>query len=498
MERLSGAIANPGPFTGAVDSFNLSPSPDHDVFGSTAQVKKVVALLSGIRVYRDGFGIRVDADWLHLAKQWTGGGSWYGLRPQNTLGYIALSARDNVRLEETTDREGFKENSYYLNFYEILQNFVRFAAESQEFFRRSWSDFRKVHEEAGAGVSSGATPEAVARDIGTALSRSATYRMSLGSFSARLRSRIADTQSFLEKVSSGDSALPQQEIQQAAEKLHSAIDDATESLKEVETYLDELHGVEKKAHVVAEQIAALREQITEVYEVIGLGMTAEALTHELNNTATQLSNRTQEIGRYVRSQLRDTRVLTYIQHVKTSVTEFRRQLNFLAPSLKLMREQRDDFEMWDFVKDIFEYYTKRFSDSPISIDPKNRSGQPFRVVVNRGKLIEVLDNVLLNSEYWLKEDIKAHRIARGVITIEAQKPYLRISDNGMGIDPVVETSLFEPFVSMKGKGKGRGLGLYIVQQLLNAEGCSITLLPERNAFDRLYKFELDLTGVSRA
>jgi hypothetical protein len=168
LDRVDGLIASPGTFTGEVDSFNLTPSKEHSTFGSTAELKKVVSLLSGIRVYRDGFGIRVNPDWLNLAKQWTGGGSWYGLRPQNTLGYISLSARENECLQETTDREGFKETPHYLNFYELLQAFVRFAAEAQEFFRRSWSDYRHLLDKASAHIPEGARPEEVAQELAQA------------------------------------------------------------------------------------------------------------------------------------------------------------------------------------------------------------------------------------------------------------------------------------------------------------------------------------------
>jgi len=73
---------------------------------------------------------------------------------------------------------------------------------------------------------------------------------------------------------------------------------------------------------------------------------------------------------------------------------------------------------------------------------------------------------------------------------------LTVSDNGSGIDPLLESSIFEPFVSGKGKGKGRGLGLYIMRQLLEAEDCHIDLSPERNKNGRLFKFEIDLAGVA--
>ena len=81
------------------------------------------------------------------------------------------------------------------------------------------------------------------------------------------------------------------------------------------------------------------------------------------------------------------------------------------------------------------------------------------------------------------------------MTVQVDRPILRIWDNGPGIALSVEDNLFDPFVTTKEQGKGRGLGLFIVQQLLDAEGCSIRLLPERNDAGRRFKFEIDLRGA---
>lgn len=100
-----------------------------------------------------------------------------------------------------------------------------------------------------------------------------------------------------------------------------------------------------------------------------------------------------------------------------------------------------------------------------------------------------------NSEYWLKEDIARSRRDSGKIVFEIDRPFLRIWDSGRGIDPAIEDALFQPFVSTKGKGVGRGLGLFIAKQLLDADGCHIGVLPQRNGSKRLYKFQIDFRGA---
>jgi C4-dicarboxylate-specific signal transduction histidine kinase len=74
-------------------------------------------------------------------------------------------------------------------------------------------------------------------------------------------------------------------------------------------------------------------------------------------------------------------------------------------------------------------------------------------------------------------------------------PLVIVSDNGPGVDPSIERTLFDPFTTRKPRGKGRGLGLFIVRQLMEGEGCSIELGPKRNSEGRRFEFHLDFTGA---
>jgi signal transduction histidine kinase len=280
------------------------------------------------------------------------------------------------------------------------------------------------------------------------------------------------------------------------QQLADSVQEAERVSAEVQSYLQEMERLQAVGNVLTTQIQTLREQIQQVHEIIGLGLTAEALSHETENITSQLAQRNQQVIRYMRSNgIRDTRIATFTEYVNTSVAGLRRQLSFLAPSLQYAREKRETIDMESFIGEILRHYTTHFSSSPIQVLSKFTKGQHFKIEMNKGKLIQILDNLLLNSEYWLKEDIRTGRLTLGTITITLTKPYIRVSDNGRGVEPAVESSLFEPFVSAKGKGKGRGLGLYIARQLLEAEGCSIRLMPLRNKSGRMYCFEIDLTGV---
>lgn len=139
-----------------------------------------------------------------------------------------------------------------------------------------------------------------------------------------------------------------------------------------------------------------------------------------------------------------------------------------------------------------DYFTARW-DGDIAFEVQ--LDEDFKVLMNHGKLLQILDNVILNSEYWLREGLRLGTLPNPVVTLTVRAPLVSVADNGRGVDPQIEEALFEAFVSKKPRGAGRGLGLFIVRQLLDAEGCEIELSAARNAASRRYIFDIDLASV---
>ena len=181
--------------------------------------------------------------------------------------------------------------------------------------------------------------------------------------------------------------------------------------------------------------------------------------------------------------------------VRSSVAAMRKQLAHLVPSLRYLRERREQINLASFVEELGHFYEERLAAIGIKLVVQTHS-KGFSVYMNRGKLTQVFDNLVLNAEYWLKESIGAGFIEKGEITFAVGEPYVRVTDNGRGVEESVEDSLFEPFVTMKRTGEGRGLGLFVCRQLLDSESCELTLLTDRNERGRRYVFELDLSGAA--
>ena len=186
---------------------------------------------------------------------------------------------------------------------------------------------------------------------------------------------------------------------------------------------------------------------------------------------------------------------TYVEHVQSSIAAMRKQLAHLTPSLRYLRERRERIEVFTWARDLSTFHNDNFDKKGVRVVVVRDGTNGFVVNMNRGKLTQILDNLILNAEYWLREAVSADLLLTGEITITVDTPFLRVMDNGKGVEESVEESLFDPFVTTKRIGEGRGLGLFVVRQLLDSESCSITLLDDRNAYGRRYVFELDFSGA---
>lgn len=464
--------ANPGPFRGEIDSFDLSESiaakvvNEYDIFNKASEYRDAIAKMSGVRVYRDGFAVRMDHDWLGLGKQWTKASSYYTLRPANTLGFVAISADKNRQLEETTDREGFRSTAYFDNFVRLMDRFVQFSSEGQEFIRRGWLKYRDDLKRQEIQAEVDELPEQITARAKKQVAKAAAFKTELS------KTR--------QKLGSGSKA----SVKKAAQ----------EAVNQAELYVDEVAKLSVDLDYVNDQFSRLREQMAQMYETVSLGLTTEALSHEIHNIADHMGARNRKVAKHIQDKpIRDGIIIAHVDYIANTVSALRKQLSHLAPSLKYVREKRDKIKLLKYFSDIGEFYDDRFKTEGIKLNIIGTKG--FDIKMSPGKLNQVVDNLFLNSEYWLQEDLKTGKLDEACITVEIQKPFVRILDNGRGFDKSIESTVFEPFVTTKGAGKGRGLGLFIVKQLLDSEGCKIELLSKKNKSNRKYIVELDFTGA---
>lgn len=468
----------PGAFDASFDSFSLGRFEVHElvdeylhaddierhVFTKEAEYKTLMKDLAGVRVYRDGFGVRVAGDWLGLGTAFTSARSFRALRPANTIGYVNISAEHNQSLIETTDREGFVHNGAYKTFLGLLDEAISYINRCQVLVGRGWDNLKKAESRSRADIPQGRPTRQIARGVTEAVRHGEHLHGEL----QRAKTAIG-----------------------TAMKSSPDLAGARDTFEQVERLLDRMPEIKAQAEVVESELEELERNRAEYIEMIGLGLTAEALAHELSMAVNRIDAATRDIARKQRAIRGATpeAMAGYIMDVQHAIAALRRQLAHLDPSLRYARHHRSDITVGQIIGNIAEYHRSRWKGSEFELAVRIESD--FAIRANPGRMTQVFDNLILNSEHWAQHS--AMRPAR--IEIVVANPFVEVSDSGPGVHDSVRDSLFEPFVTRKPRGEGRGLGLFVVRQLLDLENAEIRLAPNKNAGGRLHLFELDFSGA---
>lgn len=415
----------------------------------------------GVHVYRDGFRINLGADVMRLGEAFSSSSSYYGLRPANVIGYVEISAEHNRGLEETTDREGFRETPEEVSFRRLIVEIRDEINGVLDVLGRSTNGYIRSQM-----APEGETTEQLAEDLSEAAVEADSARAAVAS--ARVSIQSAYSSPMTDATTRDD-----------------ALRDGEHALAAAETALEKMQKADRLGAVVRQDVLELSERVEGFAQLIGLGLVAETLAHELNHVSARLSEQVSELQG--RSDL-EPWARTYLQDTRSALDALHNQLRHLDPMLRYARTRREQIPLDKFAREMAAFHRQRLQEKHIRITVE--SADAATVQVNRGRLMQVFDNVVINAEYWLEQAIRAGRIAEGTIEVEVLGASFSVRDNGPGVDKSLERTVFNPFVTAKAD-RGRGLGLFICRQLLDIDGGRIQLGQHRNEAGRADTFEID-------
>lgn len=488
---LQGRGEDPGAFVGEIDAFELDSPESAELFSNASEYRQYIKRFAGVSVYRDHFAIRMEEDWLRLGQSWTSGRSYYGLKPANTIGFFELSAQGNPQLREKSDREGFLDTPASRGFLAIASECVGFANAVLTDVRRAFVRFKERQTASQAQLVTAWTPPDAVRALNEARQTAKKAQATLAATERQRKAAVVRVRDSLQQLVEGG-GVPSAQLKAANEaikQLDQVVGEWERQRTVLEAQLETLKEDQALTTALLQRFDQFKTQLGEVYEAVGLGLVAEGIAHEMEGVLEDLVQRTNRaVPRAKRTG--DTNLVGYVEAVRATVSALRKQVSFLDPMLRTTREQKGTFSVARFVEEFVDLRRERLSRFEItaSVVPE----KDFTVRMSRGRLIQVLENLMRNSEYWLRQSASG---GHGRITFEIIEPQIVVSDSGPGVKPGVENALFEPFVSGKPAGQGRGLGLFISRQLLQRDGCDLVLEPDRNEKGRRYRFAVDLESV---
>ena len=262
--------------------------------------------------------------------------------------------------------------------------------------------------------------------------------------------------------------------------------------------LESAPELKESIEIIIPMVEQMRSKLDEVLSLASLGLVSEMVSHDMGQITTRLLDKSKKLSKRIsgNNPVEKQEVLLLIEHIRTAVTSIRSQLKHLDTSFKYNKEKKDVISLSELlIVDEKKFYQEKIDLMGFNFWVDIQA--EFSIFVNKGKMIQVFDNLINNSLYWLKKCYDSEGKSGLVMKATIKSPYVYFEDNGWGVDKSVEDSIFEPFVTRKPVGEGRGLGLYIIKSLLNADNCDIVLDGERNRLGNRYRFILNLSSITQ-
>ena len=279
----------------------------------------------------------------------------------------------------------------------------------------------------------------------------------------------------------------QRRVEATLEKLRENIGDVAKD--EVDDLSANIRKLAKESQDLIDRIDAVIKEADQEREkfvyLAGIGLMTEFIFHELERAVSY----TMEI--ITRGGARSMEVAA----LKDQLITLHKRIAAFDELTGEKRQRKSKFDLVELVTSILTYHEKEFSRHRIHVKYV-QPDQPIIINAVRGMVIQILENLIVNSSYWLKQQkqFEPGFVPIVTLTLDEAGGTLEVEDNGPGVLKDRREHIFEPFVTTKPTGQGRGLGLYIARDLAGYHGWKLYMKDNVGSAlsSRLNKFVLDM------
>lgn len=433
------ALTSVGDFEFEVYWYNRQRLSSIDTIGDLQAVRLLQKKWSGVLLFRDGFRVfpygNDEDDWLGLDRR-AMGRSGYTLNKMQFVGRVSISRTNNPNLLDQTNREGLRTSPEQQTLVLLLQHII------QNLFLDFIKDVERRHKR-------------VPVDLGD-------VKAEVNKLETRVRTALSRVRKALPKE--------QKEI----------VDD-------LQTSFAEFQDLASRAQQRIEEVEADGKQML---QMAGVGLMVEVVAHELARAAESALEAVESL----RGKDLPVEVSIKLDTLRVEMKSVSKRLSILDQLSVSGRQRSEIFDLGELIEELKVGHATQFTRHKIKfefVQPK----PPIRIRAIKGMLIQILENLISNSVYWMS--LRTSRESRYVptitIKIDTDPLVITYSDNGRGIAVENQEKVFRPFWSLKEKTKRRGLGLYIARENANYMGGRLVLSSRQDVeTQRLHDFIIEL------
>ncbi len=252
-------------------------------------------------------------------------------------------------------------------------------------------------------------------------------------------------------------------------------------------------------------------QLVESEKMASLGQLTAGIAHEINNPINFVTSNVKPLNRDVRILLDAIGTMTEIATTegpvsdkKKKIAEFMEELDFdylkeeidqllsgigegasrtaeIVKGLRIFsRLDEDDLKKANINEGLEStlVITNNLLGNTVKIE-KNYADLPL-IECYPGKLNQVFLNIISNGVYAVKKQFGEAEGGKLIIStsFDDTNVFIKLADNGIGMDENTKKKLFEPFFTTKDVGEGTGLGLSIAYNTINKHNGQIQVNSE--------------------
>lgn len=433
------ALTTVGPFSFEAHWYNRRRLSGIDAIGEQRAVREVQERWSGILLFRDRYRVypygEEEDDWLELDRRALRR-SGYTLNKTQFIGRVNISRIENPLLVDQTNREGLRVTPEQ----HVLLQVIRYSI--QDLLGAFMKDVEKQYK--------------------------------------------------LQKI---DLSNAQQQVTRLEDRAKTAIrklkrltpPEGDEAIEDLQQTLLEFSEFAANAR---QRIAEVEQESRQMIEMAGVGLMVEVVAHELARASENALKALASLkGKDVPERLR-----AHFSTLQAEMKSVSKRVRILDPLSVSGRQRTEIFTLDELIADTVEAHEGQFGRHNINI-VLDKPSRPVRIRAVKGMIVQILENLISNSVYWL--DMRADREPNFKpeikISIMGGPPTITFEDNGRGIAPENRDQVFKLFFSLKDTRRRRGLGLFIAREAAQHNNGTLSLddnpSPETG---RLHRFILEL------
>ena len=250
--------------------------------------------------------------------------------------------------------------------------------------------------------------------------------------------------------------------------LRESVGDAAR--KEIDDVATGVAKLSEESQELLSRIEAVMEEADEEREkfvyLAGIGLMTEFIFHELERAVSHT------IDMISRGGLRRMN----IESLRDQLMTLHKRIAAFDELTGEKRQRKSSFDMETLLGGILDNHRREFERHGI-VAQVEMEGRRLMVRAVRGMVIQIVENLIVNAVYWLKQQrrFEADLEPRLTIVADGDGRRLTVEDNGPGVTADRRERIFQPFVTTKPTGQGRGLGLYIARDMARYHGWDLRM-----------------------